>query len=98
MGPMSVSRAEFTRPKGLLGEPVGHRARIERQSPGNLRRVEPVVGLEVFDLAKTSVVDHDNTSQICLNTALRSTSSASPAGVGRAAAGLITSRSSARTW
>ena len=45
----------------------------------DLRGVEPLVRMEVFDLAKAVIIDHDNTSQMRANTALMSTGSSSAA-------------------
>jgi hypothetical protein len=49
-------------PKVLLGEPVGHRARIECHFPGDLRGIEPLVLMEIFDLAEARIVDHERHS------------------------------------
>ena len=64
----------------------------------NLRGFQPLVRMEMFDLTEVVVINHDNTSQICLNTALRSTGSSSPDRGGRSEAGLRASRSRAKTW
>jgi hypothetical protein len=64
----------------LLGEPVGDGARIEGEFASDLRGREPALPVEVAYLTKLVIGDHDNTSQICLNTALRSTSSSSVVG------------------
>jgi hypothetical protein len=87
-------------PAVLVGQPVGPGAGSARQGRGELRRVEPLVRLEVFPLTKTGVIDHASPSQICLNTAWRSTGASSPGRgrVGRAAVGLSASRSRAKTW
>ena len=69
----------FARPEVLLAQPVGHGARIEGQGAGNLRGVEPLVVMQVFDLAKAVIINHDNTSQMRANTALMSTGSSSSA-------------------
>lgn len=78
--PCAGALAGLARPEVFLGKPVGHRTRIARQGLGDLRRVEPVVGMEGCALAQTGVVDPDNTSQSGWTTALRSTGSSSSAG------------------
>src|SRR2546427_12046438 len=77
----------------LLGEPVGHRAAIEGDGLGDLRGGQSLVDMQVLDLAEAGIIDHDNTSQICLKTALRSTGSSAPGGAGRSAVGRSASRS-----
>ena len=100
---LCLKRIEFTGalrrfpgPEALLGEPVGHGARIEGQGGGNLSSAEALLCVEMFDLAKTGVIDHDKTSQIWANTALMSTASSSPAGVARP--GPLASSPRAKTW
>ena len=64
----------------------------------NLHGFQPLVRMEMFDLTEVVVINHDNTSPICLNTALRSTGSSSPDAGRGSAVGPLVSRSSARTW
>src|SRR5262249_62118727 len=75
----AVALAGLPGPEVLLGQPVGHRAGIEGQCLGNLRGVQPLALVEVFDLAEAVIVNHDNTSQMRANTALMSTGSSSAA-------------------
>jgi hypothetical protein len=63
----------FSRPEPLLTQPVGDSAGIEAESGGNLRHLESLVVMQVFDVAKLMRIDPANTSQICCNTALMST-------------------------
>src|SRR5262249_2496175 len=72
-------RPWFTRAKVFLGQPVGYRAAIQRDGLRNLRGVQAFVGMQVFDLTETVIIDHDNASQMRANTALRSTGSSSAA-------------------
>jgi hypothetical protein len=102
---LRFERIEFTRtlprfpgPEALLGEPGGDSAWIEGQRGGNLRGAQSLLLMEVFALAETSVINPDNTSQMCLNTALRSTGSLSPARGASSAVGLRASPSRAKTW
>jgi len=83
-------------PEARLGEPVGDSTRIEGQGGGNLRVLSLCCSWRCL-ICKNSVIDHDN-SQICLNTALRSTGSSSLDRAGAQAAGLRASRSRAKTW
>jgi hypothetical protein len=57
-------------PKVLLGQPVGHGAGIERQLLGDLRSAQSLVCMEVFDLAKTLIVNHGSVSARCLKMSL----------------------------
>ena len=91
-------RPGSARVKVFLGQPVGHRAAIQGDGLRDLRGVQAVVGLEVFDLAETMIIDHDNASQIRANTALMSTGSSSAA-TGEALLGAsMGSVSRAKTW
>jgi hypothetical protein len=58
-----------------LVPPGGHGTRIEGQGARNLRRVEPLIVLQVFALTKALVINQANTSQRRANTALLATSS-----------------------
>jgi hypothetical protein len=59
----------LSRPETLLAQPVGHRSWVEGQDLCNLRHLESVGVMQVFDLTKLVIINHDNTSQICWNTA-----------------------------
>src|SRR6058998_3324511 len=72
-------RPGFARVKVVLGQPVGHRTAIKSDFLRNLRGVQALVGMQVFDLTEAVIVDHDNTSQIRANTALMSTGASSAA-------------------
>ena len=90
--------AGFARAKVFLGQPVGHRTAIQGDGLCDLRGVQAFVGLQVFDLAETVIIDHDNASQMRANTALRSTGSSSAA-TGEALLGAsMESVSRAKTW
>ena len=90
-------RPGFARAEVLLGQPVGDRAAIEGRGPGDLRGVQSLVGMQVFDLAEAVIIDHDNTSQICANTAWMSTGSSS-ATVRALSGGPLGAASRAKTW
>lgn len=55
----------LSRPEPLLTQPVGDSSGIEAKSWGNLRHLESLVVMQVFDVAKLMIIDHANTSQIC---------------------------------
>ena len=66
-------RPWFTRVEVVLGQPVGDRAAIEGDGLCDLRGVQSLMFMQVFDLAEAVIVNHLNTSQMRANTALIST-------------------------
>jgi hypothetical protein len=60
-------------PVVVLGEPIGDGARVERQTIGDLPDMQAVLVVELFDLTKLLIIDHDSASQIRSKTALIST-------------------------
>ena len=102
---LGLQRREFTGPwrgfagsEALLAEPVRHRARIESQGVSDLRRGEPLMFVEVFDLTEAVIIDHDSTSQRRANTALMSTGSSSAATVEALVMAPLEAVSRAKTW
>ena len=97
-------RSGLARAKVVLGQPVGHRAAIQRDFLRDLGGVEALARVEVFDLTETVIIDHDNTSQMRANTALMSTGSsaatlaAAGAGASRLAVVSRGAASRAHTW
>ena len=87
----------FARAEVVLGQPVGDRAAIEGDGLGDLRGVQSLLCMQVFDLAEAVVVDHANTSQMRANTVLRSTGSSSAAPVEALGVAPLGAASSAKT-
>ena len=73
------TRGGLAWPAVVLGQPIGHGARIERECLGNLCGVQALGRVEVFDRAAAVIVDHPNPSQMRANTALMSPGSSSAA-------------------
>jgi hypothetical protein len=61
---LAVAWSGFARPETLLAQPEGHGARVDAEGFRNLSRLEPLVVMQVFDVAKLLIIDHPNTSQI----------------------------------
>ena len=88
----------FARMEVFLGQLVGHGAAIEGDGLRDLRGVQSLVGMQVFDLAEAGIIDHDNTSQMRAKTALMSTGSSSAATVTAFVGVPMGSASRAKTW
>src|SRR4029453_19335351 len=91
-------RPGVARAKVVLGQPVGHRAAIQRDCLRDLRGVEALALVEVFDLAEAMIIDHDNTSQMRANTAWMSTGLSSAATAEARVVASWGAASRAKTW
>jgi hypothetical protein len=63
---VSMKRIEFAwtvgglaRPEVLLGAPVGHGAGIKSEFPGDLRGIQALMRMEMFDLREAVIIDHE---------------------------------------
>jgi len=84
--------------EGFLGQPGGHRARIEPQCLRTLRGVPPLGRMPLFARTAAGRVDHDPTAQRRANTAFRSTGASSAAPVEALGVAPWGSASRAKTW
>jgi hypothetical protein len=56
----------LSRPKSLLGYPVGNCPVIKGQFLSNLSGIETMMLTKVFDLAEAVIVDHERITVMCL--------------------------------
>ena len=77
---LARARRALARPEALLAQPIGDGFGIEAQNGRNLGRLEVFAGLQVLDLTKLMIINHDNTSPMRSKTALRSIASSVASG------------------